>query len=91
VPARLEVLLARGPFDAAAEEELLRRHAIDVVVTKDSGGDATSAKLTAARRLGLPVVVVDRPPLPPGVAVVADVGAALAWASGRTAAPRLGP
>jgi precorrin-6A/cobalt-precorrin-6A reductase len=91
VPARLEVLLARGPFDAVAEEELLRRHAIDVVVTKDSGGDATSAKLVAARRLGLPVVVVDRPPLPPGLDVVADVGAALAWAAGEVAAPRLGP
>jgi precorrin-6A/cobalt-precorrin-6A reductase len=76
------VLTARGPFTVDDELALLTRHAVDVVVTKDSGGDATSAKLVAARRLGLPVVVVDRPPLPAGVSVVADVAAALAWVTG---------
>jgi precorrin-6A/cobalt-precorrin-6A reductase len=82
LPARAEVLTARGPFTVDDELALLTRHAVDVVVTKDSGGDATSAKLVAARRLGLPVVVVDRPPLPAGVSVVADVAAALAWVTG---------
>lgn len=73
LPPWHEILLARGPFTVAEESELLTRHRIDVVVTKDSGGTATAAKLAAARAAGLPVVVVDRPPVPPGVAVVATV------------------
>ncbi|CAM5711383.1 Precorrin-6A/cobalt-precorrin-6A reductase OS=Streptomyces griseomycini OX=66895 GN=FHS37_005722 PE=4 SV=1 [Streptomyces griseomycini] len=67
VPPHTHVLLARGPFTVADETALLRDHRVDVLVTKDSGGAATSAKLTAARDLGLPVVVVRRPPLPDGV------------------------
>jgi precorrin-6A/cobalt-precorrin-6A reductase len=52
---------------------------VDVVVTKDSGGAMTEAKLVAARQLGLPVVLVRRPPLPGGVEVVATVAEARAW------------
>jgi precorrin-6A/cobalt-precorrin-6A reductase len=84
LPARTEVLRARGPFTPDGELRLLAEHAIDVVVTKDSGGDATSAKLAAARRLGLPVVVVDRPPLPAGVTSVADVAEARRWLDATT-------
>ncbi|MEU3660437.1 cobalt-precorrin-6A reductase [Streptomyces sp. NPDC032940] len=72
-PPGTRVLLARGPFTVADETALLRDHRIDVLVTKDSGGAATAAKLTAARDLALPVVVVRRPPLPEGVPVVPDV------------------
>ncbi|MBK3565225.1 cobalt-precorrin-6A reductase [Streptomyces sp. MBT62] len=79
MPADVEVLLARGPFTVADEAALLREHRIDVVVTKDSGGAATSAKLTAAREAGVRVVVVGRPSLPEGVRVVPDVGGALEW------------
>lgn len=79
VPPRLTVILDRGPFDVAGETALLRRHRVDVLVTKNSGGTMTAAKLAAARDLGLPVVMVDRPPLPPGVAAVDDVDAAVAW------------
>ncbi|MFF2995209.1 cobalt-precorrin-6A reductase [Streptomyces sp. NPDC057950] len=78
LPPDTEVLLARGPFTVDDERTLLRAHRIDVLVTKDSGGEATAAKLTAARALGLPVVVVRRPPLPDGVAAVPDVASALA-------------
>ncbi len=72
------VVLDRGPFDIESELALLRQHCVDAVVTKNSGGAATAAKLTAARRLGLPVVVVDRPPAPAGP-VVATVAEAVAW------------
>ncbi|OQD57211.1 cobalt-precorrin-6A reductase [Streptomyces phaeoluteigriseus] len=77
MPPDTELVLARGPFTVTDELALLREHRIDVLVTKDSGGAATAAKLTAARRLGLPVVVVRRPPLPDGVTVVPDVAGAL--------------
>ncbi|PZG93650.1 cobalt-precorrin-6A reductase [Streptomyces sp. NTH33] len=79
VPPNLRVVLARGPFTEADETELLRTHRVDVLVTKDSGGAATAAKLSAARRLGLPVVVVRRPPLPPRLTAVPDVTAVLEW------------
>jgi precorrin-6A/cobalt-precorrin-6A reductase len=71
-------VLDRGPFTLDGERELLRRYAIDVLVTKDSGGDLTAAKLTAARELDVPVLMVDRPPAPaaPAVATVED---AVAW------------
>ncbi|MFC5952645.1 cobalt-precorrin-6A reductase [Pseudonocardia lutea] len=71
VPRRMRSLLARGPFTVEGETALLREQAIDVLVTKDSGGADTAAKLEAARAVGVPVVMVDRPPLPPGVPVVA--------------------
>jgi len=78
LPQRIEVLLSRGPFTVDGELELLRQHRIDVLVTKDSGGDMTSAKLEAARQLGIPVVIVRRPPLPPAETVT-TVGAAISW------------
>ncbi|MER5467574.1 cobalt-precorrin-6A reductase [Streptomyces sp. NPDC002685] len=78
LPPDTEVLLARGPFTLDDEKGLLRGHRIDALVTKDSGGAATAAKLTAARDLALPVVVVRRPPLPKDVSAVPDVASALA-------------
>jgi precorrin-6A/cobalt-precorrin-6A reductase len=88
LPARTTVVLARGPFTVAEERALLLEHAVDVVVTKDSGGAMTAAKLTAARELGVPVVVVRRPPLPPGVPVVATVEEAVEVAVRRAGAVR---
>jgi precorrin-6A/cobalt-precorrin-6A reductase len=79
LPPYTEVLLARGPFTVADESALLGEHCIDVLVTKDSGGEATAAKLTAARQLALPVVLVERPPLPEGLDTVPDVAGALEW------------
>ncbi|MEV8524751.1 cobalt-precorrin-6A reductase [Streptomyces sp. NPDC052000] len=78
-PARMEVLLDRGPFTLDGEREVLRAHGIDVLVTKDSGGAATAPKLTAAREAGIPVVVVRRPPVPDGVGVAATPEEAAAW------------
>jgi precorrin-6A/cobalt-precorrin-6A reductase len=79
LPEHATVLLARGPFTVEEELALMRRHGVEVVVTKDSGGSMTAAKLTAARELRLPVVLVRRPPAPPGVPTVATVEEALAW------------
>ncbi len=78
LPPRHEVLLDRGPYRLDGERALLDRHAIDVLVTKDSGGAHTAPKLDAARERGIPVIVVDRPPRPdvPTVTTVAD---AVAW------------
>ncbi|MEU2175748.1 cobalt-precorrin-6A reductase [Nocardia sp. NPDC019219] len=79
LPPRHELLLARGPFALEDEARLLAGHRIDVLVTKDSGGDQTEAKLAAARAAGIPVVVVDRPPLPEGAPVVETPEQALKW------------
>jgi len=79
LPAEHELLLDRGPYTVAGELALIDRHAIELVVTKDSGGGLTEAKLDAARERGLPVIVVDRPPRP-ATPTVATVAEALAWA-----------
>lgn len=76
--ARYELIQARGPFDEAAETALMRRHRIETLVAKNSGGDATYAKIAAARALDLPVIMIERPVLPPAETVT-DVDAALAW------------
>lgn len=59
-------ITGRGPFDPEAETALLRDWRIDALVSKNSGGAATAAKLDAARALDVPVVMIDRPPVPPG-------------------------
>jgi precorrin-6A/cobalt-precorrin-6A reductase len=79
MPPRLRTLLARGPFTLDAERELLREHRIDVLVTKDSGGAMTEAKLRAAGELGIPVVIQSRPPVPAGVPVETTVAGAARW------------
>jgi precorrin-6A/cobalt-precorrin-6A reductase len=66
LPPHHRLLLARGPYTLSGERRLLDEHAIDLVVTKDSGGDATRAKLDAARERGIPVLMVCQPPLPVG-------------------------
>ncbi|MFJ3659620.1 cobalt-precorrin-6A reductase [Streptomyces sp. NPDC090119] len=82
LPPHCELILERGPFSLADELDLLRTHRVDVLVTKDSGGAATAPKLTAARSLALPVVVVRRPELPTGVRSLPDVEGVLDWLAG---------
>ncbi|MFI6298565.1 cobalt-precorrin-6A reductase [Nonomuraea sp. NPDC050790] len=79
VPANTHVVLDRGPYTVEGERALVGEHRLDVLVTKDSGGAMTSAKLVAARELALPVFMVDRPPLPEGVRLVESVDEAAAW------------
>ena len=73
-----EIVLGRGPFTIAEERHLLQRHAIDVLVCKASGGEATQAKIIAAREASLPVLMVRRPPAEPGEAAC-SIEAVLAW------------
>ncbi|MBW4655217.1 MAG: cobalt-precorrin-6A reductase [Kaiparowitsia implicata GSE-PSE-MK54-09C] len=72
------LVLERGPFTLAAETQLMRQHQIDAVVSKNSGGPATYAKVQAARALQLPVIMVQRPPMP-DVSQVGTVEAAMDW------------
>lgn len=72
------VLIARGPFDAEADRALLERHRIELIVAKNAGGAGAEAKLIAARALGLPVLMIDRPAIPER-RVVGDVVQVLDW------------
>ncbi|MBX9256893.1 cobalt-precorrin-6A reductase [Desmonostoc muscorum CCALA 125] len=72
------LLCDRGPFTLNNEREILIHHNIDTIVSKNSGGDATYAKIIAARELEVKVVMVNRPATPPGD-YVTDVDGALAW------------
>jgi precorrin-6A/cobalt-precorrin-6A reductase len=80
LPPHHELLLDRGPYALEDELALIDSHRIDLIVTKDSGGEHTAAKLDAARRRSLPVIVVRRPARPVGVETVGTVEEALAWA-----------
>lgn len=57
-------IIDRGPFTEAEDRALLETHQIDLVVSKNAGGSASYAKIAAARALGLPVIMIDRPVLP---------------------------
>ena len=82
LPRRHQLLLSRGPYRYDDEFALLREHHIDALVSKNSGGDMTRAKLDAAAALDIPVVMVARPQLPAGVTAVGTVEEAADWVAG---------
>ena len=86
LPPNHELVFSRGPYHFADECELLRSRGIEVLVTKNSGGALTEAKLAAARELGVDVVMIQRPAQPNGVAEVGSVQEALAWVLSRVSA-----
>jgi precorrin-6A/cobalt-precorrin-6A reductase len=86
LPANHELVFSRGPYHYASECELLRTRGIDVLVTKNSGGDLTRAKIDVAQDLAVDVVMIDRPPLPAGVTVVGSVDEAVQWVLNRDSA-----
>jgi precorrin-6A/cobalt-precorrin-6A reductase len=75
----LKLILDRGPFDAAAEIDLMRAHKIQILVTKNSGGAATYGKIEAARALQLPVVVVQAPAEASGVPRFQNLADVVSW------------
>lgn len=79
IPEGTRILESRGPFDFDAELALLRDEKITLLVSKDSGGAENGAKLDAAARLGIPVVMIARPPLPEGLHEVSSIADALSW------------
>ena len=74
------VVIARGPFSETDDLELLKDHCIGWIVAKNSGGAGADAKLGAARRLGLPVIMIDRPK-PPDRQAAMSVGEVMRWLS----------
>lgn len=83
LPPHAHLITARGPFTLEDDRRLLREARIEMIVTKNSGGTATQSKLAAARELGLPVIMVARPPWPDvsglDAARVSNAEGALAW------------
>ncbi|MCV2882713.1 cobalt-precorrin-6A reductase [Actibacterium sp. XHP0104] len=71
-------VIARGPFSVEQDTDLLRQHRIDLIVAKNSGGRGAEAKLAAARALGLPVVMIDRPAVPDRL-VLGHVDEVMRW------------
>ncbi|MGK9233201.1 cobalt-precorrin-6A reductase [Inquilinus limosus] len=80
LPADCLLLSERGPFTLEGERALIARHGIRAVVAKNAGGDATAAKLAAAREAAIPVVMIRRP-APPATPAVPDIAGALDWLS----------
>jgi len=72
------VIVDRGPFTEEADRRLLQTHQIGLIVSKNAGGNGARSKITAARTLGLQVLMIDRPALPPR-AEVTTVREVLAW------------
>lgn len=73
-----QVIVDRGPFDAANDQRLMEDHRIELVVSKNAGGAGAYAKIKAARALCLPVIMIDRPPQPKRVEVI-EIAAVFDW------------
>ena len=82
VPAVWTILLSRGPYPIESERQIFAAHDVDVLVTKDSGGSYTRAKLDVAAERGSAVVMVRRATAP-DVPTVTDASAAAAWLAQR--------
>lgn len=80
--AHYALIFARGPFTELGERALMEENGIDALLTKDSGGAATYGKIIAARDLGIPVIIIDRP-ASESTNAVDNIEAALDWLEGR--------
>jgi precorrin-6A/cobalt-precorrin-6A reductase len=75
---RVSYITARGPFSEADDRALMAAHAVEIVISKNSGGGAAYGKIAAARALGIKVIMLRRPPQLSGPAVE-TVEDALTW------------
>ncbi len=80
------LILARGPFALPDEVTLMQDERIEVLVTKNSGGSATEAKIAAARALELEVIMVERPK-PEDVPAFDAIDEVMAWIDGHRPTP----
>ncbi len=76
LPRHISMLLSRPPYDLSGELQLMEREGITHLITKNSGGGQTVAKLEAARRLGVKVIMIARPAYGPALEV-GDLDAAM--------------
>jgi precorrin-6A/cobalt-precorrin-6A reductase len=83
---KCKLILARGPFSLDDELALMKRERVEALVTKNSGGCATYAKIEAARALGIEVVIMRRPP-PPEAETLYDLDAVITWIASHCRAP----
>ena len=75
---KAEAVIERGPFTEESDRALLEKHGIEWIVAKNAGGEGARAKLDAARALGLPVILIDRPSIPPRH-IVRSIVEAMDW------------
>ena len=80
VPKEWTLILSRGPYPVESEREIFAAHGVDVLVTKDSGGSYTWAKMQVATERGVPVVIVRRGDPVAGISTVSDPADARDWA-----------
>lgn len=85
-----ELVLSRPPYDLAQERTLLEEHHIEVIVSKNSGGAQTFAKIEAARHKRIPVIMIERPVLQ-DLAVLENLDEVLDWIKGQLVAPLFTP
>lgn len=78
LPENAELLLARPPYTFENEIVLMREHGITHLLTKNSGGAQTRAKIDAAATLGITTYIVRRPELALA-REVSNVDAAIDW------------
>ncbi|SCB10634.1 precorrin-6A/cobalt-precorrin-6A reductase [Bradyrhizobium shewense] len=83
LPFPADVIVSRGPFTFDSEIEMMRERGIGWIVARNSGGDGARAKIDAARRLGLPVIMISRPKLPERLRVE-SVAEIMQWLGHRT-------
>ncbi len=80
--ADYQLITGAPPYTLDAEQDLLAEHDIDTLVTKDSGGEGTEAKVIAAAKTGVTIILIRRPPPEPGP-LAETVDEAFAWLEGR--------
>lgn len=79
IPPAWQIILSRGPYFFADELKLIEKNQINLLITKDSGGVHTEAKLEVAKQLGIPVVVISRPNIPQEYLKFEKITEVLAW------------